>query len=86
MFYNFSSKSKIIITIIVIRGGFTKKMKIFNGICHGGGSFVPLTLLGPAYLSISKDQGGGHIKGPPPLNILRWGGVRLPILFGNDLL
>ena len=31
-----------------------------------------LTLLGPAYLNVSKDQGGGHIV--PPLNILRLGG------------
>ena len=39
-----------------------------------------LTLLGPAYLSVSQDRGGA------PLNILGLGGVRVPILFGIDLL
>ena len=42
------------------------------------------TLLGPAYLSVSKDRGGGHIV--PPLNIFRLGEVMVPILFGNVLL
>ena len=42
-----------------------------------------LTLLGPAYLSVSKDH-VGHIA--PSLNILGLGRVRVPILFGNDLL
>ena len=41
-----------------------------------------LTLLGPAYLRVSKDQGGGHIC---PLWILGLGWVRVPVLFGNDL-
>ena len=36
---------------------------------------INLTLLGPAYLSISKD-----------LNMLGLGWVRVPILFGNDFL
>ena len=42
-----------------------------------------LTPFGPAYLSISRNQGGGHIV--LPLTILGLGGVRVPILFGNDL-
>ena len=34
-----------------------------------------------------QEPGGRHIVPPPaPLNILRLGGVRVPILFGNDLL
>ena len=41
-----------------------------------------LTLFGPAYFGISG-TGGGHIV--PPLSILGLGGVRVPILFGNDL-
>ena len=44
---------------------------------------ITITLLGPAYLSLSKDR-GGHIV--PPLNILGLGGVRVPIRFGYDLL
>ena len=42
-----------------------------------------LTLFDPAYLSISRNQGGGTLY---PLNILVLGGVRVPILFGIDLL
>ena len=42
-----------------------------------------LTLFKPAYLGVSKYQGGGHIV--PPLSTLGLGGVRVPILFGNDL-
>ena len=44
-----------------------------------------LTLFGPAYFGISGIRGGrgGHIV--PPLNIFGLGGVRVPILFGNDL-
>ena len=38
-----------------------------------------LTLLGPAYLSVSKDRGGAQ-------DTLGLGGVRVPNLFGNDLL
>ena len=38
-------------------------------------TYVPLTLFAPAYLSVSKD----------PLSILGLSGVRVPILFGNDL-
>ena len=45
------------------------------------GKAEALTLLGPAYLSVSKDQEGAH---GPPLNILGLGGVRVSILFGND--
>ena len=41
-----------------------------------------LTLFTPAYFGISG-TGGGHIV--PPLSILGLGGVRVPILFGNDL-
>ena len=41
-----------------------------------------LTLFGPAYFGISG-TGGVHIV--PPLSILGLGGVRVPILFGNDL-
>ena len=44
------------------------------------------TLFSPAYFSISRSQGGGTMCPPPPLNILGLGGVRVPILFGNDLL
>ena len=48
-----------------------------------GHSWDPhLTLLGPAYLDISKDQPGAHCA--PPLNILGLGGVRVQFLFGND--
>ena len=43
---------------------------------------IPLTLFTPAYFGISG-TGGGHIV--PPLSILGLGGVRVPILFGNDL-
>ena len=44
-----------------------------------------LTLLKPAYLRVSKNQGGvAHCA--PPQNILGLGGVMVPILFGNDLL
>ena len=43
-----------------------------------------LTLLGPAYLSISKDRGRG-IHYALPLNILGLVKARVPILFGNDL-
>ena len=45
--------------------------------------FLCLTLFGPAYFGISGTVGGGHIV--PPLSILGLGGVRVPILFGNDL-
>ena len=38
-----------------------------------------LTLLGPAYLSVSKDRGGAHCA---PLNISGLVGVRVPNLFG----
>ena len=41
-----------------------------------------LTLFTPAYFGISGTR-GGHIV--PPLSILGLGGVRVPILFGNDL-
>ena len=41
-----------------------------------------LTLFTPAYFGISG-TGGGHIV--PPLSILGLGGVRVPILFGNNL-
>ena len=43
---------------------------------------TPLTLFTPAYFGISGTR-GGHIV--PPLSILGLGGVRVPILFGNDL-
>ena len=49
------------------------------------GYFVLLTLFGPAYKSVSRNQ-GGHIVTPPSLNILGLGGVSVPILFGIDLL
>ena len=39
--------------------------------------------ISPAYLSVSKDQEGAYL--PPPLYILGWVLVRVPILFGNDL-
>ena len=42
-----------------------------------------LTLFKPAFLSTSEYRGAGHIV--PPLSILGLGGVRVPILFGNDL-
>ena len=41
-----------------------------------------LTLSTPAYFGRSG-TGGGHIV--PPLSSLELGGVRVPILFGNDL-
>ena len=41
-----------------------------------------LTLWQPAYLSVSKNQGGSHCA---PQNNFGLGGVRVPILFGNDL-
>ena len=41
-----------------------------------------LNLFTPAYFGISGTT-GGHIV--PPLSILGLGGVRVPILFGNDL-
>ena len=44
-----------------------------------------LTLFTPAYLSISKNEGGAQSHCAPPLNILGLGGVRVPILFGNYL-
>ena len=44
--------------------------------------YYPLTLLGPAFSSISKD-GGAHSA---PINIFGLNGVRVPILFGNDFL
>ena len=46
-------------------------------------AYCGLTLFGPAFLGVSGIQGGGHIV--PPLNIFGLGGVRVPILFGNDL-
>ena len=42
-----------------------------------------LTLFAPAYLTIPKNWEGG---GAEYLNMLGLGGVRVPILFGNDLL
>ena len=42
-----------------------------------------LTLFGPAYFDVSV-TGGGHIV--PRLNIFGLGRVRVPILFGNDML
>ena len=46
--------------------------------------FQSLTLFPPAYWSISKNRrgGGAHCA---PLNIFGLGGVRVPILVGNDL-
>ena len=41
-----------------------------------------LTLFTPAYFGVSGTR-GGHIV--PPLSIYGFGGVRVPILFGNDL-
>ena len=46
-------------------------------------SYFILTLFVPAYFHVSGTR-GGHIV--PPLRILGLGGVRVPILFGNDLL
>ena len=46
-------------------------------------SWFCLTLFVLAYFDVSG-TGGGHIV--PPLNIFGLGGVRVPILFGNDLL
>ena len=65
-------------------GKFTDLQVIYSGICqevlHQQDSKIlnftrekRLTLLGPAYLSISKD-----------LDISGLGGVRVPNLFGND--
>ena len=57
----------------------TKKKTIFSS---GQQDIDCLTLFGPAYFGISGTL-GGHIV--PPLSILGLGGVRVPILFGNDL-
>ena len=59
--------------------------RLWVGVRTGGVKlelFVFLTLSPPAYFGISG-TGGGHIV--PPLSILGLGGVRVPILFGNDL-
>ena len=48
-----------------------------------GSGLGDLTLFAPAYLTIPKNWEGG---GAEYLNMLGLGGVRVPILFGNDLL
>ena len=57
---------------LVNKRSFSSKMPIIR----------TLTLFTPAYFGISGTR-GGHIV--PPLSILGLGGVRVPILFGNDL-
>ena len=45
-----------------------------------------LTLFWPSLFWCIRDLGGRAHCAPPPLNIFGFGWVRVPILFGNDLL
>ena len=54
---------------------------LISGVFTGDADLI-LTLFTPAYFGISGTRGGLIV---PPLSILGLGGVRVPILFGNDL-
>ena len=66
--------------LISVRISKTPTQLVFKPI-HKQGLF--LTLFAPAYLTIPKNWEGG---GAEYLNMLGLGGVRVPIIFGNDLL